>query len=124
MTPAPRTILVVDDDPDVREALRETLEYEGYVAVEAANGQEALDWVRSNGAPCLVLLDLMMPVLNGHQFLEAVGRDRTLEPVSVLILSAAAKKEVELAAKSSRAVGVLSKPIQLEALLRAVAQHC
>jgi CheY-like chemotaxis protein len=119
-----RTILVVDDDRDVRESLREILEYEGYKAVEAANGQEALDYLRTNPAPCLVLLDLMMPVMNGYDFLRTVSHDPALRSVSILVVSAAAREEVEKAARSSGAVGVLLKPIQLQPLLQTVGKFC
>lgn len=85
------TILVVDDEADVREAIRETLEYDGYMAVEAANGLEALQYLRNHPAPCLVLLDLMMPVMSGFDFLHEVSRDATLRSISILIVSAAAK---------------------------------
>jgi CheY-like chemotaxis protein len=118
------TILVVDDEPDVRETLCETLEYEGYVAVQAANGRDALEYLRQNPAPCLVLLDLMMPVMNGYDFLEAIRNEPRLLPVSILIVSAAAREQIDAAAKSSGAVGVLAKPLQLKALLTAVEQYC
>jgi len=61
----PKTILVVEDDSDVRDALIELLEYRGHLVVGAANGREALDRLRSNTRPALILLDLMMPVIDG-----------------------------------------------------------
>jgi CheY-like chemotaxis protein len=118
------TILVVDDDADVRETLAETLAFEGYTTEQAANGQEALDYLRNNPAPCLVLLDLMMPVMNGYDFLNAIRSEPALSSVSVFIVSAAAREQVEAAAKSSAAVGVLTKPVQLAALLGAVEKFC
>ena len=119
-----RTILVVDDEQEIRETLTEALEYEGYTVAAAANGQEALDYLRANPAPCLVLLDLMMPVMNGYDCLRAVSSDPALRSVSVLIVSAAARDEIDAATKSSSAVGVLAKPLTLKALLDAVEQFC
>jgi CheY-like chemotaxis protein len=120
----PDTILVVDDEPAVREILRDTLEFEGYTTAEAANGLEALEWLRSNPPPCLVLLDLMMPVMSGFDFLEAVQKDPKLKAISIVIVSAATRDKLDETARSSGAVGVLSKPLQLATLLEAVAQHC
>lgn len=117
-------ILVVDDEPDVRDALKDALEYEGYKTVGAANGQEALEYLRQNPAPCLVLLDLMMPVMNGYDFLESVRNDPRLRAVSILIVSAAAREKVEAAAKSSGAVGFLFKPLDLKPLLKKVESFC
>lgn len=119
-----KTVLVVEDEADVREALREIIEYEGFQVVEAANGKEALDYLRKNTAPCLVLLDLMMPVMNGFDFLAAVKREPTLHQVSVLILSAAARDKLDEAMKDSSAKGYLTKPVQLQPLLAAVKMFC
>ncbi|MEZ0227609.1 MAG: response regulator [Planctomycetota bacterium] len=118
------TILVVDDEAAVREVLRETLEFEGYSTADASNGREALEWLKNNPPPCLVLLDLMMPVMNGFDFLEAVQKDPALRSVSILIVSATTREKLEETARRTGAVGVLSKPLQLAALLEAVAQHC
>jgi CheY-like chemotaxis protein len=118
------TILIVEDEASVRKTLREVLEDEGYPVAEASNGQEGLEYLRKNPAPCLVLLDLMMPVMSGFEFLEAVKRDVTLRAVSVLIVSAAAREKVDAARVGSAAVGVLPKPVQLKPLLTAVGQYC
>jgi CheY-like chemotaxis protein len=117
------TILVVDDEKAVRETIREVLEDEGYAVAEAANGQEALDYLRQDPRVCLILLDLMMPVMSGFDFLDVVKNDPVLKSVSILVVSAASHEKIEQARKSSTAVGVLVKPLQLKPLLDAVAQY-
>lgn len=120
----PGTILVVEDEASLRETVREVLEDEGYSVAEASNGQEALDYLRGNPAPCLVLLDLMMPVMSGFDFLKAVKDDPELKTLPVLIVSAAAKEKVDEALHTSAAVGVLPKPVQLKLLLKAIERYC
>jgi CheY-like chemotaxis protein len=118
-------ILLVEDEAAIRQSMREVLEDEGYPVAEAANGQEALDFLRSHETvPCLVLLDLMMPVMSGFDFLDIVKDDPALSAVSILIVSAAAKDRIDQAFKTSRAVGVIPKPVQLKPLLKAVEQYC
>src|SRR5690606_16492213 len=73
-----RAMLVVEADVDVRETLEDILESEGYTVTTAANGQEALERLSGAALPCVVLLDLMMPVMNGREFLAALRRDPVL----------------------------------------------
>jgi len=122
--PVDETILIVEDENAVRQTVREVLEDEGYVVAEASNGQEALDYLRANPRPCVVLLDLMMPVMSGVAFLEAVKKDSSLKEVTIVIVSAAAKEKIEEARRASTAVGVLTKPIQLSVLLNTIARYC
>jgi CheY-like chemotaxis protein len=124
MLSADDMILIVEDDADVREAIRETVEFEGYRAVEAANGREALEYLSKNPAPCIVLLDLMMPVMNGFEFLQAVRNDPKLRSVSILVLSAATREKLEETVKTSGAVGFLTKPVQIKPLMEAVSRYC
>ena len=79
---------VVDDDPDMREALRLVLELRGYSVEEAADGQRALELLRSNPGCCLILLDLMMPGMNGWQFRKAQQEAPELAAIPVVVLSA------------------------------------
>jgi CheY-like chemotaxis protein len=115
----PPTVLVVDDDPDIRDSLTELLEEEGYSAVGVANGHEALQCLRERKGICLVLLDWMMPVMDGATFLEAQAREAAIARVPVVIVTAAG------AAHLSGLEGkpVLAKPIQLEVLLNVVKAH-
>ncbi|HZV00494.1 MAG TPA: response regulator [Planctomycetota bacterium] len=118
------TILIVEDEAEVRETMRDVLADEGYSVAEASNGREALDWLREHSAPCLVLLDLMMPVMSGREFLDAVKGDPSLRDVSVLVVSAMARDKLARAVADSNAKGYLTKPVQLATLLDAVAEHC
>ena len=83
-----RHILVVDDDDDVREAIRFSLEVEGYAIEAAANGREAMTSLRAGARPCLVLLDLMMPEMDGWATIEALESDRELARIPVVVITA------------------------------------
>jgi CheY-like chemotaxis protein len=115
-----RTILVIEDDTGIRESLVECLATEGYLVVPAVNGADGLARLRA-GRPNLVVLDLVMPVMNGAEFLEAVSRETALKDVPVLLMTAALPSPGELL---PRATGYLPKPCELEELLAAVERHC
>ena len=85
---AGRTVLVVDDDPGIRESVREVLSTEGYQVLEAADGAEAL--IRMDGVDgrCVVLLDLAMPRMNGLQLLTELSRRTQMERFPVVVMSA------------------------------------
>jgi two-component system response regulator MprA len=118
-----KTVLVVDDDRDIRDVLTDALEAEGYRVVTAADGQEALDWLRAGTArPCVILLDLMMPRLDGIQFRTELLNDPSLAVIPVVVLSA--DPSIISTAKSLNFAGSLRKPVPLEALLAAVHAHC
>lgn len=117
-----KTILVVEDDADLREALCRVLEEEGYRAVGRANGREALDYLRGEPAPCLVLLDLLMPVMSGWEFREEQMKDPRLSAIPVIVLSAHVK--ADLFGKSLGVDNYLKKPLALDELLALVARHC
>jgi CheY-like chemotaxis protein len=80
-------ILVVDDNPDIRETVCLVLAAGGYQAAEAANGQEAIDWLHREAAPTVILLDLTMPVMDGYQFLTAKEADPALTDLPVVVIS-------------------------------------
>jgi CheY-like chemotaxis protein len=83
------TVLIVDDDSAVRSALRELFETEGYAVAVAANGQAALNHLGGGLRPCVVLLDLMMPVMDGWDFRTEMLKDPALKEIPVFILTAA-----------------------------------
>ena len=84
-----RPILLVEDDRDIREILAESLEDEGFTVMTAANGLEALRMVRSSAMrPAVILLDLMMPVLDGYGFLDERRKDSTIASIPVAIVTA------------------------------------
>lgn len=113
-------VLIVEDDPDIRETLQHLLESAGYSAPAAANGQEALDLLHEIGRPCLVLLDLMMPVMDGWAFLKALDSNESLADVPIVIVSA----YTDRAGTLERAQQVLKKPVDINALMEVVRQHC
>ena len=82
------TVLVVDDDIEIRETLAGVLDEEGYAVAKAVNGREALDQIQAGLQPSLIVLDLMMPVMDGWQFLEERAKDESLREVPVVIVSA------------------------------------
>jgi CheY-like chemotaxis protein len=115
-------LLVVEDDDDVRQAIVETLRDEGYSVAEAENGQQALQWLRGNPDPCLVLLDLWMPNMTGDELHEQMQRDPRLAAVPVVVLTAAA--DGAFRARKLGARGYLKKPLDIKDLLSLVEDNC
>jgi DNA-binding response OmpR family regulator len=123
----PGNILIVEDDPDVREMLANLLAMEGFHVVGAEDGLEALHLLRTvrhraPHVPCLILLDLMMPRLSGKEFRRAQLKDPTVASVPVAVMSGAS--DVEQRAQALGAVATLAKPIDFEALLAVVRRYC
>lgn len=114
-------VLVVDDDRDICETLQMILEVHGYPVVAAANGKEALALLRSGTRPCLVLLDMMMPVMNGPAFCAEQAGDPTIAAIPVVILSGDGRAE-----EKARALGLtgLRKPVDIDDLLAVVGRFC
>jgi CheY-like chemotaxis protein len=123
MTTASRkSILVVEDDAATRDAVALVLEDEGYSVTGVANGQEALSHLRQTPPPNLIVLDLMMPVMNGLEFRQQQTQDPALSSIPVLVISAdgaVSQKAAALGAKD-----FLRKPIDLDLLLEAVQRCC
>src|SRR5208337_2920126 len=116
-------VLVIEDDADIRFGLAVILEDEGYTVATAPNGREALKYLRETPAPpCLILLDLMMPDMDGWQFRAEQRRDPALSSVPVVIISAAA--DLRARAASLGAAAVMQKPIQIGALLDLIRHFC
>jgi CheY-like chemotaxis protein len=115
-------VLVVEDDPDIRATLCEALEDHGYSSVGAGNGVEALEYLRGAAEPpCLILLDLMMPVMDGETFRNEQRADPKLAEIPVVVISA--YRDVERHAKEL-AAEYLQKPVRLETLLETARRHC
>ena len=118
-----QTVLVVEDDLDIRQALLEILEEHGFVALGARDGAEALDLLsRATELPCLILLDLMMPVMDGASFREAQRNDPRLASIPVVVLSA--YRDLERHAGHLDAVSVLRKPPSVRELVTVLRAHC
>jgi CheY-like chemotaxis protein len=105
-------ILVVDDDPDVRAIVKATTEKTGLQTAEASNGKEALDWLNRNPLPALVLLDLMMPVMDGFEFLDRIRENPATNSLPVVVLTAKDLTESERRIVNERTMLVLSKGAQ------------
>ena len=118
-TPHVSHILVVEDDDLTREALRALLEATGYRVTAAAHGRQALDCLRDDEPPCLILLDLLMPVMDGRTFRKHLLQSPSLAPIPVLLLSA--EGDLARTAASLGAAGYFPKPVVIEVLLEAVA---
>jgi CheY-like chemotaxis protein len=121
---AGRGILVVDDERDIREVLQTALEMEGYRVQTAANGKEALALLEREPGLQLVLLDLMMPVMNGLEFLGTVRRDPRLQDLPVVVVSAFGQMVRDGALQALGPQGFMEKPVQFQALLDVVSRHC
>jgi two-component system chemotaxis response regulator CheY len=110
-------ILIVDDDPDLLDVTSFVIESEGMAVETARNGEEALALLRAGRVPELVLLDLMMPVMNGWEFLDEIAKDPSLQPIPIVVLTATERTEVP------GAIEVLNKPMDLTALLQVVEHY-
>jgi CheY-like chemotaxis protein len=117
-----KPVLVVDDNEDIREAMLAALEGAGYAAKGASDGAEALAMLRQDGLrPCLILLDLMMPVMDGFAFRDQQLRYPSLAEIPVVVISAFGR---ETAARALGIADYLAKPIEIDRLLQLVEQHC
>jgi CheY-like chemotaxis protein len=117
-------VLVVEDDDELRLALKDSLVAEGYEVATAANGAEALEVLRKDEEhqPSVILLDLMMPVMNGWQFITAQKDDPKLAGIPVVVLSAVGSYVQNVAPLDVAAF--MRKPFELDALLETIHQHC
>jgi CheY-like chemotaxis protein len=111
-----KRILVVDDDDDVREGMQLALETNGYLVDAVGDGRAALSWLEQNPRPRLILLDLMMPVMDGWQVLDALDADLSLSSIPVVVVTAFRGERLGKAATRS----LLRKPIELDELMKAV----
>jgi CheY-like chemotaxis protein len=123
MTDCDRTVLVVEDDQEVRDAIAEVLEDSEYKALAASNGAEALERLRTAAPqPCVILLDVMMPTMDGWQFRAAQQSDPAMRDIPVVLLSA--HTDVKSAAAAMQVAGFLPKPVAIDKLLKTVERFC
>ena len=116
-------VLVVDDDADLRESLEILLQLHGYAVSTASNASQALLWLRSGRPhPCMILLDVMMPGMNGIELREHLNADATLAEIPVVFITGA----LAVVAESAKGLKtrVLGKPFDLENLLTLVGDFC
>lgn len=120
MTESEKLILVVDDDQDIRESLRDVLEDQGYRVATAANGRDALDQLQGGLRPSIVLLDLMMPVMDGWTFRTEQMKDPALADIPVVLVTASGHCDDDAVRLS--VTGCIRKPVSLARLLDMVEQ--
>ena len=114
------TILVVEDEDESRQVLMQILELEGFKAVGACNGVEAMDYLHTSDLPCLIIFDLLMPVMNGRQFRAALLQVADLAKIPVVVVSALDSSTVS----DLGVVRALRKPLDIDALVRIVRENC
>lgn len=114
-------ILVVEDVAEIRESLKDLLEISGYSVITASNGREAMDHLNQNPSPSLILLDLMMPVMNGWEFLEQREKSEKLLNIPVVVTTAAGESKLQ---DVKNANAVIKKPIEFATLLSWVERFC
>jgi CheY-like chemotaxis protein len=112
-------ILLIEDESDIRTILKDALEWEGYTVYTASNGQEGMELLLKMPTPHLILLDLMMPVMNGWEFVNALQTERDYIDIPIVALSAFSDPQ-----KKIRAKGFIKKPVDLDLLLDLVKEHC
>jgi len=115
-----RPILVVDDDLHVRDALSALLETMGFHVVVAVNGRDALDRIDRAAPPCLVVLDLEMPVMDGWGFRDALLEDPRLAGIPVIVISSRPSRRPP----PPRLAADLPKPVDADELFEAIERHC
>src|SRR5918994_480302 len=114
------TVFIVEDDVDTREMLGRFLELEGFHVETAENGRQALDRLEGGASPCVILLDLMMPVMDGWQFRREQIQRAALANIPVIVVSAAGRERLE----QIDANAYLCKPVDLEELLARIGEYC
>lgn len=113
-------VLVIEDAEEIRQILKLAIEMQGYSVIEASNGQEGLDMLENGTLPCLILLDLMMPVMDGWTFSEKISEDERLNKIPLFVVSAYSDR-----VKSVKHLnGFMKKPVQLSDLLKVVSTYC
>ena len=111
------TVLIIDDNVEGAQALADMLEWEGCRTAHAINGKDALFHLRGSPLPCIILLDLQMPVMNGWEFLEERRKDGVLAAVPVVVISAVLRLPICLDAKA-----ILGKPVDMAILLALITE--
>jgi CheY-like chemotaxis protein len=110
----PKTVLVVDDEPDIRDSLRDALGDEGYTVMVASNGHEALELLPRLPRPCVVILDIIMPIMSGTELYGAMQSDPHLADIPVVVSTSDPSR-------APSGVLIMKKPINLDRLLTTVA---
>ena len=113
-------VLIVEDDEDLRDMMAQMLAIEGFGTATVSNGREALEYLHTTRKPHVILLDLMMPVMDGWEFRRQQKADPLIAPVPVIVLSALDQGR----AAPMEAEAFLNKPLDFDRLLELVRDHC
>jgi CheY-like chemotaxis protein len=116
-----KSILVVEDDTSIRELLVELLESEGYLVASAVNGLEGLKYLQADKKPDLILIDLMMPVMDGYSFRTEQLKHPLWSKIPTVVMSAEANAKEKM--KNFKITAFLSKPVELDTILKTVALY-
>lgn len=111
-------ILLIDDEESIRQVLSLALEFEGFRVFSASNGQEAIEMLPHIPRPSLILLDLMMPVMNGWEFMDAIQKTPAYAKIPIAIVTAFSER-----AEGLKAVALLQKPVELDKLFTLVRHY-
>lgn len=114
-----RHTLIIEDDASIRETFKFVLEFEGYKVLTAQNGKEGLELLSRIPKPCLIFLDLMMPIMNGLEFLKRIEKDENLATIPVVIVSAFTERAKDVHVKE-----IISKPVDLAKILNLAKEFC
>jgi CheY-like chemotaxis protein len=114
---SPKTILIVEDDEDIRESLRDAFEDEGYTVRCAANGKEGLEALQRFERPCVVILDLLLPVMTGNEVYKAMLADPNLAEIPVIVSTSDPSR-------APSGVLLLKKPLNLQTILSTINRLC
>jgi CheY-like chemotaxis protein len=114
-------ILLVEDDRDIMETFKELLEIEGYSVACAYNGKEALSYLRAASAPRLILLDLMMPIMDGFSFRREQKKDSKIADIPVVVMSA--DGNIEAKRDQLDVLEFIKKPVDIDAILSVVSRY-
>ena len=112
--------MVVDDDPEIRSSLGELLEDEGYEVVAACDGLEALRMLRNGDKPSVILLDLMMPNMDGWETARELRADPELAEIPIIVITAAGRR----IGPAIEAAPILDKPFTIERVLNMIEEFC
>jgi CheY-like chemotaxis protein len=121
--PTDTYVLIVDEDPSLRQSLQEIFEFSGYVALTAAGAREGLQILhRAAARPCVIISDVLMREMDGYQFYQAVYADERWRDIPFIFISAKSRLRDETEKRGLKVHSYLSKPFMVEDLLSAVAR--
>ncbi len=116
-----RMVLVVDDDPGIRESMSDLLHTKGYSVLQAENGQRALDILKKTPQfPCLIVLDMAMPIMDGRVFLKRRAHEAALRDIPVVVVSGSSQTGAPLPGIG----GYFRKPVNVDRLMEVIDQQC